>query len=364
MALNFRRGSEAIAESKKKAESGGKNFKPFAPRIAWTDGDKKYVIFLTPIEEMPTVEMHEYVPIGEWQSKDKKKKGKRYGFYISQTDPAIGGDHDIISDEFGKKPTERTLAVAVELEPVMETVKGRKKPVGFEVKTETFTRKGEDDQDVEVTTPVIGVVAQASSNFFGYLANFDEEEGPVAETAFSVKREGDGTDTEYHFSHYMDQPVDLAGVVENVFGILYLDEELDDVVAAVEDLNDEEAAAYIANAILDARLDELSDLERYQEETKSIKVIENRWGEDYVRNTEVEDNEEVEEEPEEKPAPRRRRAAKQTEEKPKPRRSRKPKEEPEEEPETEEEPAEDEAENNAAKRTRFAEMRRKAEKTK
>lgn len=366
---NFRRGAAAIAESKKKAESGGKNFKPFAPRIAWDDGDTKHVLFLTPIEESPTVEMHEYVPIGEWKSKDGKKKGTTYGFYISRKDQAIGEDHDILVDEFDKKPTERTLGVAVELEPIYETVRGRKRPVGFEVKTDTYTRKGDDDQDEEITTPIIGVVAQSSSNFFGYLGSFDEEQAPVIETPFSIKREGGGTDTEYHFVHFMDQPVDLSPVTEYLEGILYLDDQLDDLFEEVDDLDSTEAALVIANAILETRLDELSDLEKYQEDLKGVKKIRNPYGEDYVRNVdagETDDSDESEDEPEEEPKKRTRRRSTS-------KRSTAKKDKPKDEESVEEAEAEadgkaddgddDDGEDVAEKRTRFAEMRKKAERT-
>jgi hypothetical protein len=253
--------------------------------------------------------------------------------------------------------------VAVELEPVTKEVRGRPRPIGFEVKTETFTRKNEDDEEEEVTTPVIGVVSQAASNFFGYLSSFDENQAPVQETAFSVEREGGGTDTSYNFVHYMDQPVDLSGIIDNIDGILYIEDELDELVEGIDGQEELDQAITIADAVLNARLDELADGEKYEEETRKLKKIENPYGSDYVRNADVEDEDDEEEE-EEKPA-RRSRSAKKSTTKAKSTRKAKPKaEEPEEEPEADDEGDEDDAdeagEKTSAKRTKFNEMRKKS----
>lgn len=265
MALDFRKGVEAIKAAQ---ENKGGGFAPWAPIINWReDKEEKYVLFLTPIEDVPLVDLHEFVPLGSGQKNDGGSFDK-YGFYISRKDQAIGEDFDPL-EELGFKAKQRNIAVAVELEPKLVKKGQRARPEGFTVKTDTFTRKGDDDQEEEVTTPVIGVVTQAPSNFFGYLGSFEEGEGPVVETAFKVKRRGTGTDTEYDFTPYFDQEVDLSALLDNLDGISYLNEELDAIIEEVENKDDDEAALIVARYLLDARLEELADGERYQEEIEA-----------------------------------------------------------------------------------------------
>lgn len=276
---DFRRGIAAIQESESSSKGG--DFRPWVPQIKWDDGDEKYVLFFN-FEEAPTVALHEWIPVGEGEKADGTKF-KRYEWFIDRTDPGIGEDEDPLTEK-GSSPKERTVAVAVELEPIMTTVRGRPRPKGFEVKTVEFDRKIRDDEGKatdeteSVTAPVIGIVTQAPSNFFGYLASFNETDGPVDETPFKVKRRGGDKNTAYDFSHFMDQEVDLTNLIEFVDGITYLNDEMDDLSEAIEDLDAVEAASLIAAALLNARLEELSDPERYEELTGHIEEVESKYG--------------------------------------------------------------------------------------
>lgn len=275
---DFRRGTAAIQAANE--SSGG--FQPFAPSIRWTeDKEEKYVLFLTPIEEVPLVELHEFIPIGEGEKGDGTSFQK-YGFYISRKDQAIGEDYDLLEDRNGFKPKQRNLAVAVELEPVMKTVSGRQRPKGFEVKTREFDRRidpEDENSDKEtVLAPVVGVTIQSPFNFFGYLASFHEGTAPVEETPFKVQRRGKTKDTTYDFVHYLDQAVDLSALIENVDGISYLNEQMDEIIEKIDNLDDAEAGRVIADYLLDARLEELADGERYEEEILPLEDLKPKYG--------------------------------------------------------------------------------------
>jgi len=272
------RGAEAIAAAGK--GNGGK-FRAFTPQIQWKAGDEKYLLFLLDVDETPVMLTHEWIDCGEKEVGDKKFTD--WGFFISRTDPEIGEDFDPLTEK-GSTPKKRVYSVAVELEPVLaDTGKGRARPTGFTVKTETYTRKT-DDGDEEVTTPVIGVISQAQKNFFNIVTSHDDSDGPITEYPFKVKRIGGDSDTAYSFTPYFDQEIDLSDLVEYVEGISYLsrDEdtwnELEPVLAEAED--EQEAAHLIAVALLEKRLNELADYDLYKEKTDHIERIESKYGSD------------------------------------------------------------------------------------
>lgn len=277
---DFRRGIEAIKEAQESSKGG--DFQPWVPQIKWDDKDERYVLFLTSIEETPLVSIHEWIEVGEGEKGDGSKF-KKFEWFISRTDPAIGEDEDPLTEK-GSDPKDRNIGVAVELEPIMTTVKGRPRPKGFEVKTHEFERSVRDDdgnatdEKETVTAPVIGIVMQSPHNFFGYLGSFNETDAPVEETPFKVLRRGAKTDTAYDFTPYMDQEVDLTNLVEFVDGISYLNDEMDELVEAIEDLDPDEAAHLIGEVLLNARLEELADRERYDNLTGDIEKIESKYG--------------------------------------------------------------------------------------
>jgi hypothetical protein len=265
---DFRRGAEAMAKAKESAKSG--SFRPFAPALFWKgDQDNKYLLFLNDINSIPTVEMVSFIPV-----KGKKGDGGTFTYYeqvIARTDPAIGEAKDPLVDEWDAKPRETCVAVAVELEPLFETVKGRQRPRGFEVKTTTFDRRVRDDEGEltneteEVEAPVIGFITQSPHNFFNVVSSYDANEAPIEETPVKITRVGGDNSTVYTVDGYPDQEIDLGGLIECVDGISYLGDDLDDLVDQISDLEDAEAAQVIGAFLLDKRLEELADPDRYDD---------------------------------------------------------------------------------------------------
>lgn len=279
MALNFERGVQAL----KSSSSGGGN-RRFTPFIKWEDGEEKYVAILNPVEEIPKIFIHEWIKVGEYENAAGETK-PIYAEFLDRTAPPIGEDEDPLTDK-GSQPKERNIAVGVELEPIMGTGRGgRARPKGFEVKTNTFKRRiFEDDEDTgkteEVTAPAIGFITQSGSNFFGILGDYNESDGPHENVPFRIKRSGGDKDTRYVFKDFEDQELDLSNVVDNIDGIGYIRKNLDEIVSEIteKELDDSAAAHLIASKMLEARLEELADRERYDELTGDITEIKSKYG--------------------------------------------------------------------------------------
>jgi hypothetical protein len=272
-----RRGLAAIEEAAA-SKSGGGSFRSFVPEIKLReDGEKKYILVLTPIDEVATLDLHEWIPVG----KGEKANGEtytRFDAFLSRKDPLIGEDYDDITDRLGRAPKTRCYGVAVELEPVLETVKGRQRPKGFVVKTDTYTRKT-DDGEQEVTQPIIGLVVQSSALVWSPLGSLDESQGPLSELPIEITRRGTDKNTRYDFVPFIDAPVDLSPVVQFLDGLSYLNEDMDDVVAAVEATEDDLGAAQaVAEAIYNRRLEELADKDRYNELVGPIEELVDKFG--------------------------------------------------------------------------------------
>ena len=256
----FRKGHEAIEEA---AKSSGGSFTPFIPQLTWKDKDEKFILLLTPIEDTYTVDLHEFIEVGTYKKGDETKT--KFESFVSRKDRGIGEDYDKI-EELGREPRRRTLGVAVELEPSFETVRGRKRPSGFSVKTDQFTRKT-DDGEVDVEAPRVGLLSQAQKNFFGWLVSFDRTHAPAHETPLQVVRRGSDSETTYDFIQFEGNEIDFSGLFDNLDGIGYLtDEDRDELDKAIESAEDDYTAAVaVGVAILEKRFGELIDKERYDE---------------------------------------------------------------------------------------------------
>lgn len=266
MALEFRRGLAAIEEAASR-KGGGGNFRPFVPTIKWReDAESRHVLVLTPIEEVPRVLLHEWIPVG----KAEKANGETYTKwedFISRKDEAIGEDYDDLEERLERDAKVRHLGVMVELEPIMENVGGRKKLKGFVVKTDTYTRKTDNGEE-EVTQPVVGICTASALTVWGPLGSLDQSQGPLIEVPLEITRRGKDQNTRYDVIPFLEKPVDLSPLVDYLDGISYLssDEDYDDLVNAVEAATGEtEQAIIIADAMLNKRLTELADGERYEE---------------------------------------------------------------------------------------------------
>lgn len=262
----YRRGREAI-EAAAASKGGGGGFRSFVPEIYWKDADeKKYILVLTPIDEIGSFDLHEFIPI-----KGTKANGEEYTrneSFLSRKDPMIGDDYDKIQDELGRDPKTRLMGVAVELEPVMEVVKGRKRPTGFTVKVNSYERKTDDGEE-EVEYPIIGLITQSSKLMWSPLNSLDESRGPLSELPLEVIRRipGEKSSTYYEFIPFMDIEVDLTPVIDYVDGISYLGDVLDELVLELESIGDDtlKQAQAVARALFEKRVEQLSSQERYDE---------------------------------------------------------------------------------------------------
>lgn len=268
---DFRRGMAGIEKGQERPKGSG-NFSPFCPEIIWTqDREEKFIAILNRVEDIPSIELHEFVPVGEGVSKSGKKYTK-YEKFINRTDISIGESSDELTDRLGHQARFRTMAAAVELEPTYSTVNGRKRPTGFAVATKTITRNSDDGaEDVEI--PLIGVITQSPRNFFGWIGSFNESTAPVEETPLQVIRRGKDASTAYDFTPYLDQPIDYTNLFDYVENVAYLRDEVEGIGN-----NGLEDAIAIGNALLEKRLDELADKERYDELVSQIEEIEDRFG--------------------------------------------------------------------------------------
>lgn len=271
---DFRRGADAIAEAQAKAKANAGNFKPFTPTLFVTEGtdNARYFQFLNEMVDIPTVDMITYIP-----QEGKKANGDKFTYYesvIARTDPAIGEDVDPMEKEWDANPRETCVAVAVELEPVFETVKGRQRPRGFEVKTTTFERRVRDDEgeltdeSEEVEAPVVGFVQQSPHNFFNLVSSYDSGTAPIEDTPVKITRVDSKT---YQVEGYPDQEVDLTPLVDLVGELSYLGDDRDELLEALDEIEDDhEAALAIGAFLLDKRLEELADAERYDQLLQGI----------------------------------------------------------------------------------------------
>lgn len=215
MALaNLRKGTDEITRSAE--SSGGSKFTPF---IGWKDGDTKLVYFLTEPQEIPKLKLHSFV---EFPTDD----GVRYDTLVCRKDPAFreeyGGECELC-DRVGMASTEKFVALAIELEPV----KSGKTIKDVRVAMRQFKDREGNDREV----PQIGLVIQASRNFFAPYVAWESRKD-LTETSFEVERQGASTDTKYFFFPVDSKP-DLSEVevpsLEEIIERLGSDEKYEDV---------------------------------------------------------------------------------------------------------------------------------------
>lgn len=270
----IRRGSAAIQDAAK-SSSGSDEFRPFLSSIFWKDDqEERYVLFLNEVEDMPLFDMIQFIPTAS-------------GFYqetVSKTDPFFSEKSDEFESRWDATIRKTNIAIAVELEPVVEVVNNRRKPRGFEVKTTEYERRVIDDngeatnETEEVTVPVVGYVAQSPNNFFNQVSNYDANEAPVTATALKITRIGKDKNTVYQIVGYDELPIDLTNLVGYIDGISYLADDLDALLDEIEKLSPEEAALVIGNKLLDKREEELIDDDRYQELLEGVTESMDKYG--------------------------------------------------------------------------------------
>lgn len=271
------RGREAIHAAQEAAKGGG-SFSPYLKSIFWKDDkEEHYVLFLNDIDGpdgIPTFDMVQFIE--DENGHFQEVVAKTDGFFSERTDP--------FAEEWDATVVKRSLAIAVELEPINEVVKGRKKPVGFEVRTEEYTRKVVDedgevtDEEEEVTTPVIGYVVASPNTFFNHVENYDANEAPVNETAVKITRLGKDKHTSYALQGYDDQKIDLTNLLDYLDGVSYIRDDLEGILESIEGQDDLEAAQIVGQAILNKRIDELLDGDRYDKLFEGVTESMDKFG--------------------------------------------------------------------------------------
>ena len=276
-----RRGLAAVEQAANR--KGGSKLRGFAPEIRWRDdGEKKYILVLSSFDPddpngVVVADLHEFIPVGTAEKANGETYTK-YESFVSRKDPLAGGeDYDDLEDRLGNKPRTRCIGVALELEPEFKVVNSRKRPVGFKVKTDTFTRNGDNGQE-EVDQPLIGLIVQSAFLVWSPLGSLDESQGPLSELPVEVTRRGKDVNSRYDFVPYMDLPVDLSPLFNNLDGVTYIADEIAEVKNDLIEKGDIEAAQLVGQILMDKRLGELSDKDRYEELVTPIDHIEQRFG--------------------------------------------------------------------------------------
>lgn len=220
MALTgLRKGTDEIRKAEK---SGGGKYTSF---IGWKDGDTKLVYFVTPAEEIPKLKLHAFVEI-PYEDSDGNE-ATRYDTLVCRKDPAFREESNNtcdLCDRVGHTPTEKFVALAVEL----EAIKDGKKIKGVTPLMRTYTDR--DDNEVEV--PQVGLVIQASRNFFAPYVAWDTRK-ELSETSFEIERDGASTDTKYYFFPIDSKP-DLEGL------------EIPELLDVIENMGSEEKYESVA----------------------------------------------------------------------------------------------------------------------
>lgn len=267
MLENMRMGSTAIDESIAGKGKNRSDFRPFLPSIYWDhDGHERYLLFLTPIEPDPTLST-----LGAPKLDLIRIFEPKPDMVIARTDPAIKERADRFVDAWGAEPRTTMLSIAVELEPTTEEVKGRQKVTGFEVAIREFERRIRDDEgelteEKElVAAPIVGLIAQSPVNFFNILKNVNDTEFPIHEVPMKVTRHGNGPQTTFNFKGYEDISVDLTNLLENIGNVSYLGDTYGDLTDRISGLDDFTAAIVVGDHLLRKRIEEMADLDIYDE---------------------------------------------------------------------------------------------------
>lgn len=213
---NFRKGGAAILHNPTPTFSGAGDGTPRPQFIQWAQDEKKFVQFVTPLEEIPRVKMHQFIITGA-----RDDGSLIYNDFVSRRDAGLDGEdgYDPIWTRFDLPPRDRCVAAAIALEPKRDS---DGKISGWEVATKT-TRKGD-------SVPEIGLIIQHPSNFFSWLATFESDTGAsIQDCVFSVTRRGEKISTRYEFIKTDFPPVkakDYSEFIPDLDGYLtYLADE-------------------------------------------------------------------------------------------------------------------------------------------
>jgi hypothetical protein len=199
---NFRKGGAAILSNPPRASLGAGDGTPRPQFLQWAQDEKKFIQFITPLEEIPRVKMHQFIITGT-----RDDGSSIYNDFVSRRDAGIDGadGYDPIWTRFDMQPRDRCVAAAAALEPVKDK---EGKIIAWDIATKT-TRKGE-------SVPEIGLIIQHPANFFSWLATYESDTGnAIQDRVFTVTRRGEGINTRYDFISTDFPPVDPSTLAES-----------------------------------------------------------------------------------------------------------------------------------------------------
>lgn len=179
-----RRGKEAMRAAA--TRSGGGRF---VPNHRFTANETKYLQFLMSFDEITTVLFHRFICVGL-----REDGSKIYRDFVSPLDDSIDGPTgtDQLVERWGSTPSQRSIGLAIELEPVKEKKGSRQVIVGWDPVMRTYT----DSEGEEKEVPNVALVIESPYTFYNHLGVVDDQT-PIEETIISVTRTGKSTDTSY-----------------------------------------------------------------------------------------------------------------------------------------------------------------------
>lgn len=180
---NFRKGGAAILSNS--APTSNPFSTPRPQFVQWAQEEKKFIQFITPLEDIPRVKMHQFIITGA-----RDDGSFIYNDFVSRRDAALDGSdgYDPIWTRFDIMPKDRCIAAAAVLNPVRTD----DKITGWTV-AQKSTKKGD-------VIPDIGLIVQHPGNFFSWLATFESDTGAsIQNCVFSVTRRGEKVNTRYEF---------------------------------------------------------------------------------------------------------------------------------------------------------------------
>lgn len=203
---------------KRSAESNGRtrNSSSYTPFLSWKNDEVKTLHFLTPIDEVPEVMLHQFVR--KIVTDDTGNRRERWLTFMCRKDPAWREESNNkcpLCDEIGHKATKKFVALAVELEPVVDG----KRITDVQVKYNPSV----DKDGNEVDYPAIGLVVQGPK-FFGTLVAHDQKRD-IADLSWEITREGERLATQYIF-YPVDHKPDLSSVQQSIPNLLEIMEYL------------------------------------------------------------------------------------------------------------------------------------------
>jgi len=183
---NFRKGSAAILANPQRSAAANNDGNPRPQFVQWEQEEKKFIQFITPLEDIPRVKMHQFIITGQ-----RDDGSFIYNDFVSRRDAALDGPdgYDPIWTRFDTQPRDRCVAAAAALEPIRGS---GNKIEGWEIAAKT-NRRGE-------STPEVGLIIQHPANFFSWLATYESDTGnAIQDRVFTVTRRGEGINTRYDF---------------------------------------------------------------------------------------------------------------------------------------------------------------------